>query len=223
MTPTTKPVWDGAKSLRRFLVPVEDLEPFPGNPRRGDVESLRVSLRRFGQVLPVLADPALGESGKQRIVARHHLVLAAAEEGWTHVAVIPHEFRDEDEARAYLLADNKIADLGTYDLDELVGHLRVLQEIDDGFVGTGYSNGDLDDLLAEQIRLQQESPLAPDDTKREHRDPSKKELVLIFSPEQLEQVETWMRIVAKEKGTAGSSETVYAALDVAARTLNQGA
>ncbi len=42
----------------------------------------------------------------------------------------------------------------------------------------------------------------------------------MYSTAQLEQVEIWMAIVAKEKSTPGTSETVYAALEHAARTLN---
>lgn len=213
-------VWHGAKALRRFLVPIEGLEPFPGNPRRGDVAQLRESLRRFGQVLPVLTDPQLGPEGLQRIVAHHHIVLAAAEEGWTHVAAIPNEFADEDEARAYLIADNRLGEVGSYDDEALVDQLRQLAEID-GLAATGYTTDDLDTLLAQ---LRAVPPLASPlerDGHRENRDPDQRELVLGYSTAQLDQLEIWMAIVSKEKSTAGTSETVYAALEIAARTLNQ--
>jgi hypothetical protein len=134
-----KVVWTGAKALRKFLVPIADLEPFPGNPRRGDVQMLRSSLRRFGQTKPILVDASTG----RRIVAHHHVVLAATEEGWTHVAAIPNEFRDEEEARAYMLTDNRASDLGTYDLEDLYGQLRKVQE-GAGLAATGYDDRDLE-------------------------------------------------------------------------------
>lgn len=221
----TETVWHGAEELRGLLVPIADLEPFPGNPRRGDVEQLRGSLQRFGQVLPALADPELAEGGRVRIVARHHLALAAAAEGWTHIAVVRHRFADEEEARAYLIADNRLGQLGGYDDAELAEHLRLLRELD-ALHGTGYTDTDVDDHLAALRRLTDDagggaSQITPGgDGKREHRDPAMKELVLLYSAEQLDQVDLWAQIVAKERGTGGISETVYAALEVAARTLN---
>lgn len=172
-------VWRGAEALRPFLVPLADLEPFPGNPRRGDVAELRGSLRRFGQVLPALADPALADGDRVRIVARHHLALAAAEEGWTHVAVIAHEFADEDEARAYLLADNRLADLGGYDLELLHAQLKAAQDAPGALDGTGYPPGHLTELehqLAEMRRRAappDEFPtLNPDELEIQHRCPA---------------------------------------------------
>lgn len=203
-------VWRGAKTLRRFLIPIDELEPFPGNPRVGDVDAVRASLRRFGQVRPILVDGP-------RIVAGHHVRLAAKAEGWTHVAGIENDFADEDEARAYLLADNRIPELGTYSLDALVTHLNALAELD-ALEGTGYTRDDLDDRLAKLRQLNRETPAAPPGP--EPPPPGMSELVLLYSADQRDQVEAWLTVVAKEKGTAGPSETVYAALDVAARTLH---
>lgn len=213
----TEIVWEGAEALRPFLVPIDTLEPFPGNPRRGDIAELRGSLRRFGQVLPVLADPKLGEGERVRIIARHHLVLAATEEGWTHVAVIAHEFADEEEARAYLLADNRLGELGGYDDEALVEHLKQLAELD-ALAGTGYTTDDLDDRLAALRAAAAVPPATPPERPPPPGDV--RELVLLLSTDQGIQFEQWTKIVAKEKGTNGLSETVYAAMEIAARTLN---
>jgi ParB-like chromosome segregation protein Spo0J len=172
-------VWTGAKALRRFLVRIDALEPFPGNPRRGDIAQLRASLRRFGQVLPVLVDPQLGADGLQRIVAHHHVVLAAIEEGWTHVAVIANEFADEEEARAYLVADNQLADLGGYDLELLHAQLKAVASTPLALDGTGYPADYLTTLehqLAEMRRAAQPPaefpPIDPDDLETAYRCPS---------------------------------------------------
>jgi hypothetical protein len=220
VTETEQIVWNGAEALRPFLVPIGSLEPFPGNPRQGDVAALRSSLRRFGQVLPALVDPALGESGKPRIVARHHLALAATEEGWTHIAAIPNTFADEEEARAYLLADNRIPELGGYNLEALVTHLSALAELD-ALEGTGYTRDDVDTQLAELRRLRDETPRPPREPGGNGNDAELKEVVLLFSESHHKQVEQWLGIVAKEKRTDGPSETVYAALKIAAKTVNQ--
>lgn len=213
MTETDAIVWKGAEALRQFLVPIGNLEPYPGNPRVSDVQTIRQSLKRWGQTRSILTDAADGT----RIIAGHHVRLAAIEEGWTHVAAIPNEFADAEEARGYLVADNRIPELGGFDTAALVEHLKMLDELD-ALQGTGYTRDDLDEQLAKLRQLTRTEPPAP-------RDPPEppanlKEVVLLYSPAQHEQVELWLQIVAKEKGTDGTSETFYAALEVAARTLN---
>lgn len=213
-TADTAVLWEGNEALRPFLVAIAELEPFPQNPRRGDVAAIRGSLVRFGQVKPIVIDGL-------RIIAGHHLVKAAQEEGWTHIAAIPNAFGDDDEARAFLLADNRTSELGTYENEALVEHLKALAEID-GLFGTGYTTDDLDERLAALRRSVGTPPAAApgSDTKREHRDPSMKELVLLYGEERFKEVENFLGIIAKEKGTQGTSETVYAALEHAARAMN---
>lgn len=213
---TAKIVWTGSKSLRRFLVPIDELEPFPGNPRRGDVDAIRASLRRFGQVKTIVADG-------RRIVAGHHLRLAAEAEGWTHVAVTMHEFADEDEARAYLLADNRTAELGSNDPDDLVEHLRYLADLD-LLVGTGYTGDDVDTFMAELQELHMDEDARHKVAFEARATPPReeREVVLHFSPSQYQSAETWLGIIAKECGTSGVSETVYEALRIAALKLNNG-
>lgn len=205
-------LWEGANALAPLLVRITDLEPFPGNPRRGDIQAIAASLKRFGQVKPIVVD------GK-RIVAGHHLVLAAIEIGWTHVSAVTNDFRDEDEQRAYLLADNRTSELGSVQTDLLVAHLRTLREID-ALEGTGYTDDDVDAYMAELARQIDEPILNRTDEPREKSDLT--EVVLIYSAEQRADLEQWLKIVSKEKSTEGPSETVYAAVRMAALAVNQG-
>lgn len=148
-------VWNGADVLRRMLVPLEEVEPWPGNPREGDVPAIIDSLRRFGQVRPIL----VRQNG--RIVAGHHLVLAARELGWSHVAAIRHDFADEEEARAYLLADNRIPERGRINEEALAAQLGALRTLD----GTGYTERDralLDSRLAKLRAPSDEEPDPPE-------------------------------------------------------------
>lgn len=132
--------WVGNEALRPMLVTVESLRPHPRNPRRGVVDEIQRSLQRFGQQRPLLALP------DGTLVAGHHVWQAAIAEGWTHVAVVRSDL-SEREVDAYLLADNRLADLGLYDDAELAALLAPLQ--DDGLLdGIGYSSADVDELLA---------------------------------------------------------------------------
>lgn len=145
-------VWHGAEYIRGLLVPIESLEPWKDNPRRGDVAELVQSLKRFGQVRPVLVKGGT-------IVAGHHLVLAALELGWTHIAVGDHDFGgDVEEARAYLLADNRLSELGHTDDALLHAQLQALRSPD----GIGYSARDRAQLDARLAALRVQAVIDPE-------------------------------------------------------------
>jgi DNA modification methylase len=156
-------VWNGPEELRPLLVPIADLEPWPGNPRHGDVDAIAGSLKRFGQPKPIVVDPMVNGLGNpRRIVAGHHVVLAALEQTppWTHVSAVSNEFGSENEARAFLLADNRTAELGTIsdlDLD------AQLQELRDSLEGTGYDPAFRSRLHAKLERLRREQRASEDD------------------------------------------------------------
>lgn len=163
-----KKVWTGAKALRRFIVPIDSLKPFEGNPRRGDVETVRASLVRFGQTRPILVDA----SDKATIIAGHHVRLAAIEEGWTHIAVMASEFKSPDEARAYLLADNRSHDLGGYDMRELYAQMVAVSESDLGLDGTGYDDAYMQVVADDIAAMDEQAKIGgPGDTNFPPEDP----------------------------------------------------
>lgn len=142
-----------APDLEPLLVPIAELAPHPRNPRRGNVDQIKRSLTRFGQVRAILARP------DGTIIAGNHTWQAARELGWTHIAAVRQDM-SEEEARAYLLADNRLSDLGTYDDDQLAELLREVQADPIGFEGTGWDDGSLEALLAE-IAARDAQPAAP--------------------------------------------------------------
>lgn len=96
--------------------PIEALIPYARNSRThsdAQVAQIAASIREFGWTNPVLVD---GENG---IIAGHGRVLAARKLDMTEVPVI--ELRDMTEAqrRAYIIADNKLAESAGWD-DELL-------------------------------------------------------------------------------------------------------
>lgn len=161
----TEIVWKGPEELRPFLVPIGDLEPWPGNPRRGDVPEIAKSLKRFGQTKPIVIDRMInGPGNASRIVAGHHVVLGALEPleekpPWTHVAAVANEFGSEDEARAFLLADNRTAELGTIVDVDLDAQLQALRS---SLVGTGYTEQYRRSLSARLERIRREQRASED-------------------------------------------------------------
>lgn len=136
---STKQVWVGADALIPYLVGINDLEPSEENARKGDVMALVGSLRRFGQVRAISSTP------EGKIVAGHHLRLAAIEMGWTHIAVVPNEFANDDERIAYLIADNQLSSLGGYDEQ---AQMTILEDLESrGLLeGTGYDSDTIENM-----------------------------------------------------------------------------
>ena len=112
--------WDGPVGLESLLVPVGDLSEHPKNPRRGDVAKIAESLKTFGQVRPIVAT----KGGV--VVAGNHTLKAAISIGWDKIAAVKVDLAEE-EALAYLVADNRVADAGGYDNDVLGDVLAELQ------------------------------------------------------------------------------------------------
>jgi hypothetical protein len=135
---------DGSKpripgALAELRVPITTLKPFPGNPRRGDLEAIKASLVANGQYRPVVVNRRTME-----VLAGTHTLRAALELGWDEIAAT---FVDADEelAKRIVLVDNRTNDLAGYDEALLAELLSELPDLD----GTGYDEAALSRLLDE--------------------------------------------------------------------------
>ena len=130
-------------SLKSLAVPIDKLQGLPNNPRLGDVNAVMASLARFGQRKPIVARYDDGT-----IIAGNHTWQAAKKLGWTEIAVA-YVGDDDVTAQAYALADNRTAELGSYD-DELLRELiEAVGSVDlDLLKDTGWSEDAVGDLLA---------------------------------------------------------------------------
>ncbi|MFF4403822.1 ParB/RepB/Spo0J family partition protein [Streptomyces sp. NPDC001404] len=131
----------GARYLRTALLPLDQLMPYPGNAKRGDVDAIRASLRKNGQYrsLVVRAVP----DGPLIVLAGNHTMLALAAEGREDARCEVIEC-DDATARRINLADNKIPELGDYDDDALA---ELLSHLDEDYRGTGYSDADVQRIV----------------------------------------------------------------------------
>lgn len=122
-------------------IPLEQLTPYPGNARRGNIEAIRGSLRANGQyrslIVRVTPDALI-------VLAGNHTLLALAAEG--HVEARCETIRcNEPTARRINLADNRTAELGGYD-DEALAQL--IGALDGDFSGTGWTEDDYSTIAA---------------------------------------------------------------------------
>jgi ParB-like chromosome segregation protein Spo0J len=128
---------DGLKALG---VKLTDLKVTEHNPRIGDVAAIAKSYEKFGQRKPIVARAGTGE-----IIAGNHQYAAAKSLGWEKIAVV-YVTDDDATATAYAVADNKIAQLGEWNVSELVDSLESLPA--DLLNATGFTNADIEDFSA---------------------------------------------------------------------------
>ena len=116
-------------------VPVAELVPYERNARthsEAQVERLRRSLREFGFVAPILIDE------ERRVIAGHGRLLAAQAEGMESVPCVRVGDLTEAQRRAYILADNRLAEDAGWDEEALRFELDAIAALDFDVSLTGF-------------------------------------------------------------------------------------
>ena len=124
-----------------------DLKPWPTNPRTHPAKQLAkivASIRKFGFTMPVLVDEAgFILSGHGRVEAAGQLKLplipVRVASGWTTA-----------DKRAYVIADNKLALLSSWDVSLLKSEMEILITDDFDIEVTGFSTAEIDLMFEEQ-------------------------------------------------------------------------
>ncbi len=128
-----------AADLASLVTDLDRLHELPGNPRQGNVEAVVRSYSKFGQRKPIVA------RRDGTVIAGNHQLKAARQLGWSKIAVVWVD-DDDETASAFALADNRTADLGSYDDDLLAELLSHVEDLD-LLAATGYTQEDIDKLL----------------------------------------------------------------------------
>ena len=199
---------------------VDELVPALRNPRKHDIEALRQSVTRFGFAAVPILDERTG-----RLVAGHGRVqllrvdqdagkprpegiTETADGHWQVPVARGWASTSDEEADAYLVADNRITEIAGWDTQALVDSLRDLLE-GAGLAGVGYLPDDVDDLYA---RLQEERPAATEPPLPEHRQNTQvKSLVLDYPLDQYAYVAETAHRARRHHGAESNAE-LFAAL-----------
>ena len=124
-----------------------DLIPYARNAKKHDPEQVAKiagSIREFGFNNPVLIDQSNG------IIAGHGRIMAAIKLGLESVPVIRLSHLTETQRRAYILADNKLAELGGgWDEEMLRVELDAIKESDLDHLLTGFSEEEFKEVVEE--------------------------------------------------------------------------
>lgn len=155
-------------SLRIEYIDLADLVRAPRNPKQHDLGAIHQSISRFGFVSPIILDERTG-----RLLAGHGRLdslqaakasgsspperIVAQDGSWRVPVVRGVASRSDQDAEAYLVADNRTTELGGWDDAALASLLSDLAA-QDALVGTGFDKDDLDTLLRDLGYQQEPTP-----------------------------------------------------------------
>lgn len=128
--------------------PAKDLIPYARNSRthsEAQVAHIAASIKEFGWTNPILLD---GENG---IIAGHGRLLAALKLGEEKVPTIELSHLDENQKRAYVIADNKLSLNAGWDNELLAIELTELKSAGYDLELTGFSDEEISALNPEKI------------------------------------------------------------------------
>lgn len=137
---------------------IEDLIPYENNPRNNDgaVDAVANSIEEFGFKVPVVID------AENNVVAGHTRIKACKKLGIEEVPCIVADDLDEEQVKAFRLADNKVGELATWDLDKLNIELDELK-------GIGIDMSNYGFLETEDVNLDDFFTDAPQEEKEEKK------------------------------------------------------
>ncbi len=146
---------------------VSTLRPYANNARthsKRQIKQIADSIQRFGFTNPIL----VADDGE--ILAGHGRVQAAGELGLTTVPTVRLSYLTPEERRAYVLADNKLAQNAGWDLEILGRELQGLIDRDFDVSLTGFSLAEIDltldharQSLADEVTKPEDEVPAPSD------------------------------------------------------------
>lgn len=171
----------GEAGLHIEYVPLGELKKWERNPREHDLSSLLKSVERFGFVSPPIVDESSGQlvAGHGRLETLERMKaegqrppnrIVESDGEWLVPVLRGVSFDNLAEAEAYLIADNRLSDLGGWIDRELAAILSDLAGTSEELLeSTGYDADDLAAMLDEmgvtakdeQVILEQAVQLRP--------------------------------------------------------------
>ncbi len=137
-----KPEWPADKIERRA---VSDLLPYARNARthsKEQVDQIAASIGEWGWTVPVLVDE------NDMIIAGHGRILAAQKLDIETVPVMTAVGWSEAQKKAYVLADNKLAENASWDIDALKIEIMELQDLEFDLPVMGFTDEEVSKMFA---------------------------------------------------------------------------
>lgn len=96
-------------------IAVDKLVPYENNPRNNTeaIQYVANSIKEFGFKVPLVID------GDNVVICGHTRLLAAKQLGFKDVPCVVADDLTDEQIKAFRLADNKVGEIATWDLDKL--------------------------------------------------------------------------------------------------------
>ena len=208
-------------------VPMSEVRGWPRNPKLHDLDALGASIDRFGFVQPLTRDDRTGQlvagHGRLEALARRRAagepapgrVQVRADGEWLVPVLRGIAFETEREAEAYLVADNRMVELGGWDeagLRSMLEAARVGGELN--FAAIGFSDHELREAL--QVTRAELNQPGPNPREREAGWAGAviRQVVFHFGAAEYDAVVRRLGEVAAERGLRSNAEVLLALLGV---------
>lgn len=132
----------GENSVQIETVALSSLLPDPANARRHDEKNLAAikgSLAKFGQRKPIVCRNNV-------VIAGNGTLEAAKQLGWSEIQIVRADDMTNTDATAFALADNRSAELASWDFETLGATLHALREDDFDLTEIGFDTSYLDNM-----------------------------------------------------------------------------
>ena len=131
------------------------LKPYAKNAKKhpqSQVDLLEKSIKEYGFLNPCLIDK------DYNVIAGHGRILAAKQMGMDKIPCLFVEGLTDAQYKAYVLADNKLTEMGEWDMDLVLSELQDLENMNFDISLTGFDMPDdiTDPLEAEEVDLPEE-------------------------------------------------------------------
>ena len=136
------------------LVDIDKLIPYVNNARthsKEQITKLRSSLREFGFINPIIIDENFN------VIAGHGRICAAKEEGIKEVPCVFADHLTEAQKKAYIIADNRMAEDSGWDEELLKVEMEALQDMGFDLSMTGFDESELADLFGDDTEGEEDN------------------------------------------------------------------
>ncbi|MBQ7594137.1 MAG: site-specific DNA-methyltransferase [Synergistaceae bacterium] len=144
-------------------IPPTELVPYDGNPRvhsEEQIKKLMASIQEYGIVLPVLID------ANNVIIARHAVVQACVNLAIPEIPCVRASHLTEAQTKAYILADNRLAEDSTWDREKLKTEmLRLRDEYGLELAHTGFAKREILRLRMDVAEVPKDEDATPEEVK----------------------------------------------------------
>jgi DNA modification methylase len=129
------------------MIPIDEVREYEDNPRVNEpaIDGVAVSIKQFGFKVPVIVD------GDNVLVAGHTRVRAARKLGLTEVPAVRADDLTPEQVRAFRIADNKLHELSSWNIDLLTVELAELKSLDVDLGTLGFSGDELAKLFGNDV------------------------------------------------------------------------